>query len=289
VSDLDSINHVGIVVRDMDATASRFEAMGFQLTPYSPHAGAFTPGETAKPFGSGNRCIMFANNYLEILASEDPANPSPRLTGYLEHHEGAHILCFNADRLADVDRRLAVAGVATSGVIPLERTIDTAEGPRLARFERVQFAPGATPEGYVQAATHLTPEYIYQPRHTVHENGCDELSEAVVVTDDLDAMSAAYARYIGSDGQRDAYSTVFQLPRLSRLTLLDRRAANDRLPHSQLPPVPGIAAVTFRTRDLIALRERLERNGAGPATVGERIMVVAERASGVAFLFEDAP
>ena len=38
------------------------------------------PGSRAKPVqpqGSGNRCVMFASDYLEILASEDPARPRP--------------------------------------------------------------------------------------------------------------------------------------------------------------------------------------------------------------------
>ena len=43
---------------------------------------------------------------------------------------------------------------------------------RTAKFERIQFAPADSPEGYIQAARHLTPEYIYQPRHIEHANGC---------------------------------------------------------------------------------------------------------------------
>ena len=72
--DINNINHVGMAVRDLAATAARYEAMGFKLTPYSPHSGAFKPGEPVKSLGSGNRCVMFENNYLEILANEDP-NP----------------------------------------------------------------------------------------------------------------------------------------------------------------------------------------------------------------------
>ena len=70
MTDIDNINHVGMVVRDLKATVARFEAMGFQLTPFSAHSGAWKPGEQVQRFGSGNRCVMFANNYLEILASE---------------------------------------------------------------------------------------------------------------------------------------------------------------------------------------------------------------------------
>ena len=38
------------------------------LTPVSMHKGALKPGEPEVPFGTGNRCTVFPNNYLEILA-----------------------------------------------------------------------------------------------------------------------------------------------------------------------------------------------------------------------------
>ena len=45
MKDIDNINHVGMAVRDLAATVARYEAMGFQLTPYSEHSGAWKPGE----------------------------------------------------------------------------------------------------------------------------------------------------------------------------------------------------------------------------------------------------
>ena len=157
MNDIDSINHVGMVVRDLADTTTRYEAMGFMLTPFSPHSGAWKPEEKVQPLGTGNRCVMFANNYLEILANSDPAVPSTRLAAYLRHHQGAHIICFGSQKLEAVDARLRTSGVETSGVIPLQRDIDTPEGIRTAKFQRVQFAPEDSPEGYIQAAHHLTP------------------------------------------------------------------------------------------------------------------------------------
>lgn len=197
--DITNINHVGMAVRDLAQTARRYEAMGFQLTPYSPHSGAFKPGEPVKPLGSGNRCVMFANNYLEILASEDPKQPAARITNFLNHHQGAHIICFDSDDCSAVDARLLKGGVETSGVIPLQREIDTPQGERTAKFERVQFAPKDTPEGYIQAARHLTPQYIYQQRYIAHDNGCTQLTEAFLVALDMDRTVARYRTYIGAE------------------------------------------------------------------------------------------
>ena len=47
--DITNINHVGMAVRDLAAAAARYEAMGFQLTPYSPHSAAWKPGDAVQP------------------------------------------------------------------------------------------------------------------------------------------------------------------------------------------------------------------------------------------------
>lgn len=122
VPDIDNINHVGMAVRDLRDTTSRYERLGFQLTPFSPHSGAWKPGEAVQKLNSGNRCVMFATNYLEILASEDPAAPAPRIENFLKHHQGGCIICFNSEAVQAADQRLVASGIKTSGVIPCSAT-----------------------------------------------------------------------------------------------------------------------------------------------------------------------
>ena len=284
--DITSINHVGMAVRDMAATAARYEAMGFQLTPYSPHSGAWTPGAAVAPLASGNRCVMFADTYLEILASENPDRPAERITTFLKRHQGGHIICFDSPDCHTVDRRLKAAGVATSDVIPLQRDIDTPEGVRTARFERVQFAPKDTPEGYIQAARHLTPDYVYQPRYCVHPNGCYRLSETIVVAVDPTEMIRRYTTYTGSQPTVSGGSARFVQPMGTALSIVDWRHVRDLLPGTLLAPAPSIAAVVFKARDLGAVRRLLGRAGIPVVTAGDRLLVPAEEACGLAVLFE---
>jgi catechol 2,3-dioxygenase-like lactoylglutathione lyase family enzyme len=285
--DIDNINHVGMAVRDLADTVRRFEAMGFQLTPYSPHSAAWKPGEPVEPQGSGNRCVMFASDYLEILASEDPARPAARITNFLKRHQGAHIICFNTEDPHAVEQRLQREGIATSGVIPLQREIDTPDGVRTAKFARIQFAPEQSPEGYIQAAQHLTPDYIYQPRYIRHPNGCTSLHRTVVVTDALDAFVDKYRRYTGLTPVAQAGSADFHFPLGTCLTIIDLRHAPAPLPGTLFPPIPGIAAVSFRTPDLAAQRQRLLDQGFAFSEAIGRLVVPAEQASGVAVMFEE--
>ncbi len=283
--DINNINHVGMAVRDIAVTVDRYEAMGFQLTPYSPHSAAWKPGDPVQPLGSGNRCVMFESTYLEILASENRAKQAARIENFLKHHQGAHIVCFDCKDTDTVDRRLRGLGYETSGVIALQRDIDTPEGVRTAKFVRSQFAPKDSPEGYIQASTHLTPEYIYQPRFIRHPNGSFELFETVLVSDDLLAFEKRYRDYLGIAPERDGVALRFQLPGGTVLTIVDVRGAAAMLPGGLLPPIPGIAAVGFRTRELAALRDQLKSNGFTVIEIGERILIPAEEASGVAVLF----
>jgi hypothetical protein len=286
MSEIDNINHVGMAVRDLAATAARFEAMGFQLTPFSPHSGAWKPGEPIRKLGSGNRCVMFANNYLEILGTENGETPPPRLAGFLNRHQGAHIICFNTEATPTLDDRLRSLDIQTSGVIPLERDIDTPDGVRTARFERVQFAPDDSPEGYIQAARHLTPELIYQPRYIAHENGCTFLSETFVATDDSPGFARKYSRYLGTPAEERDDLFRFRLLLGSTLTIVSSQRTAQLFPGSLLPPLPAIIAVTFRTRDVAAQRERLTERKFTVFETGNRISVPAEEASGLIVTFE---
>ena len=284
--DINNINHVGMAVRDLAATTRRYEAMGFQLTPYSPHSGAWKPGDPVQPLGSGNRCVMFENTYLEILASEDPSKPAARIANFLKHHQGAHIVCFDCGDCDLVDRRVRGNGFETSGVIPLQREIDTPDGVRTAKFVRTQFAPKDSPEGYIQATTHLTPQYIYQPRYIGHANGCFRLAEAIMVTHDLPAFARRYAAYIGTAPAREGGAVKFNLPLGTAMTLVDVRDASAMLPGTLLPPIPGIAAVVFKSASMAGLKERLAGKGFTVGEVQDRLLIPAEEASGVAVLFE---
>jgi hypothetical protein len=283
---IDSVNHVGIAVRDLAAATRAFEAMGFQLTPYSPHSGALKPGAAVRALDSGNRCLMFGGTYLEILASENPAQPAARIEAFLARHQGAHIVCFNAASLAGIDERFARVGLSTSGVIPLQREIDTPDGVRTAKFERMQFAPEDSPEGHILVARHLTPEYIYQPRYAAHANGCDALVDTVIVADDLAHFVQKYAHYLDRQARLEDGAWVFHFPLVGRLTLIDARDARRRLPGTLMPPPPAIVATSFRVPDLVVQRARLVAAGFSVRDAGARLLVPAEQSAGLVVLFE---
>jgi hypothetical protein len=284
--DVWSINHVGVATRDLGATATRFAAMGFQLTPFSAHHGAWKPGAASHALGTGNRCIMFADSFLEILGHADPANPAQRILDFLARHEGAHIICFGSRDIGAIERRLARDRVPNSGVLPLERDVETPEGPATMKVHRLRFAPEGTPEGFIQVAQHHNPEVVHQPRYMRHENGCRQLGEVILLTDDVAGMSRAYAGYLGFAAAEEGGAARFAFSNGAALRILHYSAARSELPGSLLPPLPCIAAVMFRTDNLQGVRERLRAARFPFSEARGRLFVPADAAGGFGVFFD---
>ena len=62
-----SLDHVGFMLRDLDAGVERWEKLGFKLSRRSPQMGR-VPGETEMaPWATSNHCAMFREGYLELI------------------------------------------------------------------------------------------------------------------------------------------------------------------------------------------------------------------------------
>jgi hypothetical protein len=284
--DIDSVNHVGLVVADIHAAARRFEAMGFVLSPLSMHKGATEPGKPAEPFGSGNRCAVFAKNYLEIVAHVEKDKRDVFVGKYLARFEGTHIICFNSPALEACDARLKRAGIATSGPIPLQRDVDTPDGPRTAKFSCTHFADAGTPEGLIQAAYHRTPQYIHQPRHIVHPNGCTALSNVYIAADDVQAVEARYKTYTDVHSDSGGSKTIFRLPLVSRVTILHADEVQKVLPGALQQKAPFMPGFGFATTNIMGMAARLDAAGIPHAHADGKIVVPASHGFGAAIAFE---
>jgi hypothetical protein len=281
------INHVGLAVHDMAVAASRLESLGFALTPLSAHKGATRPGEPVVALGSANRCAIFGTDYLEVLTHADPSRPDPRQERFLARHEGAHIICFGTDDTPAADRLLAGAGARTSGVIPLQRDVDTPEGVRTARFERTQIDMADAPEGLIQVARHLTPQYVHQARYQRHPNGVTGLSASFIVADDAEACAARYARWLGRPVRPGADGLQIDMTPVQRLVVLDPARALERLGETPASALPVIAAVAFATPDPAAQLVRLRDQGVSFKEREHGLLVPAAFACGAVMIFEE--
>ena len=284
--DIDILHHVGLVVRDLDAAVAAYEKLGFVFSALSMHKGSRNPGEPEVAFGTGNRCAIFRRNFVEIVAHVVKDRWDFGITGFLERYEGLHIICFGADDAAVVDARLSEAGIATSGVIALQRDVETPDGIRTAKMACVHFKADM-PEGLVQAAQHRTPEYILQPNLMAHPNRAVMLTEIVLCVEDPDEYAAKYVRLTDQAAERRGRARVVALP-TSQVTIV---APDDlaKLILGGAPPVlPFMAGFGVACEDLDVVRRILDDRGVPSEAVEGRIVVPAQAACGAAVIFEAA-
>lgn len=286
--DIDSVNHVGLAVRDLDATCDLYERLGFTLTPLSMHKGSMKPGEPEVPYGTGNRCAVFGNNYLEIVAHVDKTKFDFGMIGFLSRHEGAHIICFGCGDAAVVNDRVRATGIGTSGVIPLQRDLGTPEGVRTAKFECVHFDRAATPEGLIQAAHHVTPQYIHQDRYVHHANGVVALSDVYLSVADPDEVERRYEKLTGRKAVRRGRRRVFELPLVSRVSVIDANDIAAELPGSTYPQPPCLAGYAFAVTDLARMERILTEQKLPFHQEPTRLVVPASAMYGATVVFERA-
>jgi len=147
-----AIDHAVIAVRDLDAAAAAFIALGFTLTPRGHHS-----------IGSQNHCIMLGSTYIELLAAPVA---HPWLDYYRAFGEG-----FAAIALSTPDADATYKALKMNGARPpmnLSRPVDGG----VAKFRLVQIE-NSPQVFFVQ---HLTRELVWRREWQLHPNGARELA-----------------------------------------------------------------------------------------------------------------
>lgn len=270
-----ALDHVGIAGPDLDALAAAYERLGFRLTPRAQHH-APGPDLVVRPIGTGNRCAMLRQGYLELIAVIDPALPSNTLDRFLARYHGLHIIAFAIEDPEAELARLRAAGIAIAGIAWLERPIEAPGGPATARFARLPM-PDA-PEGRIQLIRHLTPELLWQPALLDHPNRAVALEEVTLVVADPAASADRFARLVGVAATDAAGGIVLALPR-GRV----RFTAGEPFPGVTAPALPFIAGVTIRTDDGGAAIRRIA--GAAGRETADGFLVPPAEAGGATLIF----
>ena len=271
------LDHVGIAVPDLDAASAEWEALGFRLTALARH-GSARPGGGIAPTGTGNRCIMFRQGYLELIAVIDPARRSPTLEAMLARHAGAHVVT-----LAVADEEAALARLTRAGfATDLARSARPAdplepEGPQ-ARFARLPLSEAAP---RLQLLRQLTPELVWQERFLHHPNHAAALEEIVIAADPPASLAARLSRAAGLPVWPDPAGGFALLLPQGRVRVLPPEALGAVLPGVAIPDLPFVAGVVLRTDDGAAALRQIHAP-ARPAPGGWLAM-----ASGTAVLFRD--
>src|SRR5437868_5051180 len=209
------LDHVAHFVPEMDAAAAALERCGFRLTPFTAQTNR-VDGQPV-PAGTGNRCAMLRQGYVEILTAIATPSGNTELARQLHvriaDHVGLHLAAFSSADAAAEHRRLGAAGFATLPLVDMRRPVMTETGNEDARFTIARVTPGRMPEGRVQFLTHHTERLVWRDGFLGHPNGAQALTGIWIAADDPAEPAARFARFTGRPAVHDGAVTTIALDR----------------------------------------------------------------------------
>lgn len=269
------IDHTLIGVRELEKARAAYARLGFTPCPRGSHIG----------WGTANYCLMFPDDYVEILGIVDPSQFTNNLDTFLAKREGLMGLAWATRDNNAVKAELERAGIAADGPKDLKRRLELPEGTVLPEFKLVYPRAGATPALASFVCQHLTPELLRRPEWLAHANGAMGLGGITVAVANTDGLADAYGRFFGMGAVTRTDDTV--AVRVGPHTVLFAPVdALDLLhPGVELPEraeLPLAAVMTVMVKDLAATDTFLRSRGVAHDTVeGHTIMVPPDQACGV--------
>lgn len=181
---LRGIDHIVIVVADLEKAARDYEKLGFTVVPGGKH-----------PVGSHNVLISFADgSYIEIISYYRPS-PDHRWWKPLQTGEGLVDFCMQTDDLIGDTQKLRDAGVNINDPVPWSRT-------RPDGYE-LKWLLSLARQGHRGVAPFLiqdiTPREERIPQKFDHPNGANGIGNLTVGVEEVDATRRWYERVLGHD------------------------------------------------------------------------------------------
>src|SRR5215470_5580552 len=162
---LKGIDHLVIVVRDLEQTVKDYERLGFTVVPGGKH-----------PVGSYNALIPFADgSYIEIIAFYSEALDH-RWWNPLQQGERLVDYCMQTDDLRTDTQKLRAAGVDINDPVPWSRT--RPDGYELEWI--LSIATGAHRGVAPFLIEDLTPREERVPQQFQHRNGANGIGTLTV-------------------------------------------------------------------------------------------------------------
>lgn len=252
-----SIDHPVIAVADMAAARTVFERLGFVVPPRGSHV----------EWGTGNWCVMFPRDYLELRGIIDPTRFTLDLPEFLERRgECLMGVAFGTVGAQESYDRMVANGLQPKEVRSLTRNFELPEGWVQPRFE-LCFPSQADAPGlmHVVVCEHLTPELTRRPEFLEHPNTATAVLSMSGVIDDFDAVERAQKRFLGPSAvRRDADAIVLEVPSGQTIRLASAEAYRrtwGALAPDPLPEPPFLGAIRLAVADIGRVAQVLETNG----------------------------
>lgn len=234
------IDHLVILVADLDQAAATYRRLGFTVSPrglHSPH------------MGTGNHTIMLRDDYFELLAVLAPTDINAPMRKWLTSGEGLYATALRTDDAAGMYRELSAAGVAVNEPVSFQRPVDLPGGGRTeAAFAITSIQEPGGIRDNIFGCQHMTRDAVWLPSLMAHANTATGLHAVDGIAEDPDAAASELAVLFGGDPSREADAVVF-----------DANGTTVRLHAGKTGGLPlRFTGITFAVDDLGAAADALE-------------------------------
>lgn len=173
------IDHLIVLVPDLDRSQRRWQSLGFAPTARGFHQSG----------GTANHLLMLDRSYVELLGMADLSTPSPYRRMAQEAPglwgvalRGSADACYGFWRARGLDPTPPAS---------LARPVEIGDRRELARFALTSLPRSQELPFLVFCCEHLTPGLVWRPDLAPHPNGARALKEVMVVDPDLEARRQA--------------------------------------------------------------------------------------------------
>jgi catechol 2,3-dioxygenase-like lactoylglutathione lyase family enzyme len=188
------IDHAIVGVRDLEQARASFERLGFRATPFGRHLGR----------GTGEHCLMFADDHVELCGIVDPAVGSEVLERFLAAGEGLWTLA-----LRTADPEATYAAWQAAGLDPTLADDGRVIEPDLElRCRDVLLGTKATSGVPLFACAHDQPERLRRPEWQGHPNGARAIGSVTIVVDEPEAFVLPMSQVFGTTSLTETDDTL---------------------------------------------------------------------------------
>jgi hypothetical protein len=248
------LDHVFILVRDLDDAEARMARLGFRPTPRGVHS---------VHMGTANATVMLSNGtYFEALTvlQATPANADTRAV--LAEREGPFGLALKTDSAQGAAAGFQAAGIAAGGALEFSRPVELPGGTEDARFTIARVRGEASPGASLFVCQQHTPDVVWREDYLDQPNGATGLAELIGVAHDLAAIEDAYRVIFGDRVERTETAVTITAGNAA-ITFLSPPAFTDRfgrLGKAVGTPTPRLSALCFQVSDLDRAKQVLRHN-----------------------------
>ena len=269
------IDHLGWLVRDLDAAAASFTRLGFTLSPRQTHSANM---------GSANHTFVLGDTYVEMIAfTRETAFNEPWRRRVAER-EGLYIASARTDNAAGALEELRASQFGGSELVTHSRPATLPDGRIVeVAFDVIYLDEKTTAPLHVSVCGHRNPEHIFLAELSRHANTALALKEIAVVTSDGATAAARCAALFGAAPERRNGVLRVVATNVS-IHFIDASQAPAHLSAGRGGDTPAL--VCFEVASLAAAEAVLLRNGVSSQRLGSRLRVPSSSASGCAIEFE---